>query len=73
MDIGDFVVVNAKDIKLWQQAPAKCFSSLRSRWFPQESAGRLMDRDPRKVVEHAVNSMLAKNKLQISYVTPQSL
>lgn len=68
MDMGDFVVViNAKDIKLTGN---KLLDKQYSRHsghpggFRQESAGRLMDRDPRKVIEHAVTGMLAKNKLQ---------
>ena len=68
MDMGDFVVViNAKDIKLTGN---KLMDKLYSRHsghpggFRQESAGRLMDRDPRKVIEHAVSGMLAGNKLK---------
>jgi large subunit ribosomal protein L13 len=68
MDMGDFVVViNAKDIKLTgNKLLAKLYSrhSGQPGGFRQESAGRLMDRDPRKVIEHAVTGMLPKNKLQ---------
>lgn len=67
MDMGDFVVViNAKDIKLTgNKLLDKQYSrhSGQPGGFKQESAGRLMDRDPRKVVEHAVSGMLAGNKL----------
>ncbi|MFH2085707.1 MAG: 50S ribosomal protein L13 [bacterium] len=68
MDMGDFVVVvNAEGVVLTGN---KLLSKQYSRHsghpggFRQESAGRLMDRDPRKVIEHAVHGMLAKNKLQ---------
>lgn len=68
MDMGDYVVViNAADIKLTgNKLLAKMYSrhSGHPGGFRQESAGRLMDRDPRKVIEHAVGGMLAKNKLQ---------
>ncbi len=68
MDMGDFVVViNAGDIKLTGN---KLLDKQYSRHsghpggFSQESAGRLLERDPRKVIEHAVGGMLPKNKLQ---------
>ena len=68
MDMGDFVVViNAGDIKLTgNKLLAKVYSrhSGHPGGFSQETAGNLMARDPRKVIEHAVNGMLAKNKLQ---------
>jgi large subunit ribosomal protein L13 len=41
--------------------------------FHQRRAGRLMDRDPRKVVEHAVRGMLAKNKLQDPRMSSKSI
>jgi len=67
MDMGDFVVViNAKDIKLTgNKLLAKQYSrhSGHPGGFSQESAGRLMARDPRKVIEHAVDGMLSHNKL----------
>jgi len=73
MDMGDYVVViNAKDIKLTGN---KLLDKLYSRHsghpggFRQESAGNLLDRDPRKVIENAVNGMLAKNKLQSPRMT----
>lgn len=73
MDMGDFVVViNAGDIKLTGN---KLFAKLYSRHsgqpggFRQESAGDLMNRDPRKVIEHAVLGMLPKNKLQSPRMT----
>lgn len=68
MDMGDFVVViNASDIKLTgNKLLAKLYSrhSGQPGGFRQESAGDLMNRDPRKVIEHAVLGMLPKNKLQ---------
>lgn len=68
MDMGDFVVViNAAHIKLTgNKLQDKVYSrhSGQPGGFHQETAGNLMDRDPRKVVEHAVRGMLAKNKLQ---------
>src|SRR5688500_3217603 len=68
MDMGDYVVVtNAKNVKLTgNKLLAKTYKrhSGHPGGFREESAGRLMDRDPRKVIEHAVNGMLAKNKLQ---------
>ncbi len=73
MDMGDFVVViNAKDIKLTGN---KLMDKLYSRHsgqpggFRQESAGKLLERDPRKVIENAVKGMLAKNKLQSPRLT----
>lgn len=70
MDMGDFVVViNAGDIKLTgNKLLAKQYSrhSGHPGGFSQETAGDLMNRDPRKVIEHAVEGMLAKNKLQSS-------
>ncbi len=68
MDMGDFVVViNAASIKLTgNKLLAKQYSrhSGHPGGFSQESAGRLMARDPRKVIEYAVRGMLPKNKLQ---------
>lgn len=68
MDMGDFVVViNAASIKLTgNKLLAKQYSrhSGQPGGFRQESAGRLMARDPRKVIEYAVRGMLPKNKLQ---------
>lgn len=68
MDMGDFVVViNAKDVTLTgNKLLAKQYSrhSGQPGGFRQESAGRLMERDSTKVIEHAVSGMLAKNKLQ---------
>jgi len=66
-DMGDFVVViNSDLIKLTGN---KLLDKLYSRHsgfpggFRQESAGRLMARDSRKVIEHSVNGMLPHNKL----------
>ena len=68
LDMGDFVVViNAKGVLLTgNKLLTKVYS--RHSGFPggfvQETAGNLLARDPRKVIEHAVSGMLAKNKLQ---------
>lgn len=66
-DMGDFVVViNSDKIKLTGN---KLLAKLYSRHsnfpggFRQESAGRLMERDSRKVIEHAVSGMIPHNKL----------
>ncbi len=68
MDMGDFVVViNSNKIKLTgNKLLAKLYSrhSGQPGGFRQEAAGKLMERDSRKVIEHAVGGMLAKNKLQ---------
>lgn len=68
MDMGDFVVViNASAVKLTgNKLLAKQYSrhSGHPGGFSQESAGSLLARDPRKVIEHAVAGMLPKNKLQ---------
>lgn len=68
MDMGDFIVViNAKDIKLTGNKLMNKFYYRHSGFpggFSQESAGNLLKRDARKVIEHAVAGMLPKNKLQ---------
>lgn len=73
MDMGDYVVViNAKDIKLTGNKLMDKFyfrHSGQPGGFRQESAGKLLDRDPRKVIENAVKGMLAKNKLQSPRLT----
>jgi large subunit ribosomal protein L13 len=66
-DMGDFVVViNADKIKLTGNKLLDKLYSRHSNFpggFRQESAGRLMARDSRKVIEHAVSGMLPHNKL----------
>ena len=66
-DMGDFVVViNSDKIKLTGNKLLQKLYSRHSNFpggFAQESAGRLMDRDSRKVIEHAVNGMIPHNKL----------
>lgn len=66
-DMGDFVVViNSDKIKLTGNKLLQKLYSRHSNFpggFSQESAGRLMDRDSRKVIEHAVNGMIPHNKL----------
>lgn len=68
MDMGDFVVViNAKDIKLTGNKLLDKYYYRHSGHpggFTRESAGNLLVRDPRKIIEHAVAGMLPKNKLQ---------
>lgn len=73
MDMGDFVVViNAGKI---QFTGNKLKDKLYSRHsghpggFRQETAGDLLARDPRKIIERAVSGMLAKNKLQSPRMT----
>ncbi|KKU13759.1 MAG: 50S ribosomal protein L13 [Microgenomates group bacterium GW2011_GWC2_45_8] len=68
MDMGDHVVViNAKDIQFTGNKLMDKYYYRHSGHpggFTQESAGNLLVRDPRKIIEHAVAGMLAKNKLQ---------
>ena len=68
LDSGDFVVViNSDQIKL---TGAKTSQKVyhRHSGIPgghrEETAGNLLARDSRKVLEHAVSGMLPKNKLQ---------
>ncbi len=67
-DMGDFVVViNAKDIVLTgnKLLDKKYYRhSMYPGGFREEVAGKLMERDPRKVIEHALLGMLPKNKLR---------
>lgn len=67
LDFGDYVIViNVQAIKLTgNKLLAKRYSrhSGHPGGFVQETAGKLMSRDPRKVIEHAVSGMLPKNKL----------
>src|SRR5690242_8845489 len=66
-DMGDFVVViNSDKIKLTGNKLLNKLYSRHSNFpggFRQETAGNLMDRDSRKVIEHAVSGMLPHNKL----------
>ena len=66
-DMGDFVVViNSDMIKLTGNKLLDKVYSRHSNFpggFRQESAGRLMDRDSRKVIEHSISGMLPHNKL----------
>ena len=68
IDSGDFVVViNADKIVL---SGTKMLNKTYARHsgqpdgFKSVTAGQLMKKDPRKVIEHAVKGMLPKNKLQ---------
>ena len=67
-DTGDYVVViNAKGLKLTGNKLLKKIYSRHSGFpggFRQENAGSLLSRSPAKLLEHAVNGMLPKNKLQ---------
>lgn len=67
IDTGDFVVViNASAVVLTgNKLQDKVYSrhSGHPGGFRQETAGSLMERDPRKVIERAVSGMLPKNKL----------
>ncbi len=67
MDMGDVVVViNAGSVVLTGNKLQDKRYSRHSGYpggFRQESAGDLMNRDPRKVIERAVSGMLPKNKL----------
>jgi len=68
IDSGDYVVViNAKNVKL---SGRKALQKIYTRYsgYPsglrEISYERLMQKDPRKIIEHAVSGMLPKNKLR---------
>lgn len=73
MDNGDFVVViNAKDLKVTgRKLDQKVYT--RYSGYPgglkKTSLSRLMNTDPRKVVQNAVSGMLPKNKLRAPRMT----
>lgn len=73
MDNGDYVVViNAKDLKVTGRKMAqKVYKSYSG--YPgglkEITLTRLMDKDPRKVVQNAVSGMLPKNKLRAQRMT----
>lgn len=68
MDCGDFVVViNADKIKLTGKKWTDKMYARHSGFpggFREESAEKLMDRKPTKILELAVSGMLPKNKLR---------
>lgn len=68
VDSGDFVVViNAKDVVVTgQKASQKMYQSHSGipGGFKEISFEKLMEKDPRKIIEHAVKGMLPKNKQQ---------
>ncbi len=68
MDNGDFVVaINAKDIKVTGKKMTDKLYQSHSGYpggFKELRLEQLMDKDPRKVIEHAVKGMLPKNKHQ---------
>lgn len=68
LDSGDFVVaINANDIVLsGNKMSTKVYSrhSGQPGGYKEETVASLMQKDPRKVIEHAVKGMLPKNKLQ---------
>jgi large subunit ribosomal protein L13 len=73
MDNGDYVVViNAKDLKVTGR---KLMQKVYTRYsgYPgglkKTTLTRLMDKDPRKVVQNAVSGMLPKNKLRAPRMT----
>lgn len=67
-DMGDFVVViNSEKVKLTGSKPDNKFYK-RYSGYPSgqniTSFKKMMEKDPRKVIYHAVNGMLPKNKLR---------
>ncbi|MCK4338446.1 MAG: 50S ribosomal protein L13 [Candidatus Cloacimonetes bacterium] len=67
-DIGDYVVViNAEEVKLTGHKPDNKIYK-RYSGYPSgqniTSFKKMMEKDPRKVIHHAVNGMLPKNKLR---------
>lgn len=72
-DMGDYVVViNAKDIVLTGNKKLDKIYYRHSMYpggFREEAAGKLLARDSRKVVEHALLGMLPKNKLRDARMT----
>lgn len=68
LDSGDYIVViNAKDVKVTgRKAAQKIYTSYSG--YPgglkEISYERLLNKDPRKVIQNAVSGMLPKNKLR---------
>lgn len=72
-DMGDFcVVINSDKIKLTGNKLMDKLYSRHSNYpggFRQETAGNLLKRDSRKVIEHAVSGMLPHNLLHSPRMT----
>jgi large subunit ribosomal protein L13 len=68
LDNGDFVVaINAKEIKVTGKKLDQKLYQSHSGYpggFKEITLKRMMSKDPRKVIEHAVKGMLPKNKLR---------
>lgn len=68
IDSGDYIVaINAAKVVLTgNKMQAKVYNTHSGipGGFKSTTAERLMDKDPKKVIEHAVRGMLPKNKLQ---------
>lgn len=66
VDSGDFVVViNAKDVVVTgNKATGKMYyrHSMIPGGFKERSYAKVMNDDPRKIIEHAVRGMVSKNK-----------
>ena len=67
LDTGDFVIVtNAEKIKLTGKKMAQK-KYVRHSGYPgglkSETFNKLMEKDPRKIIEHAIKGMLPKNRL----------
>ena len=67
LDTGDFVIVtNARKIKLTGKKMAQK-KYVRHSGYPGglkiETFDKLMEKDPRKIIEHAIKGMLPKNRL----------
>lgn len=67
LDNGDFVVVtNADKIKVTGKKITQKIYTRHSGYpggLKQETFAKLMEKDPRKIIEHAIKGMLPKNRL----------
>lgn len=67
LDTGDFVVVtNADKIKVTGKKITQKIYTRHSGYpggLKQETFAKLMEKDPRKIIEHAIKGMLPKNRL----------
>lgn len=72
LDCGDFVVViNAEKVKLTGNKLEGKKYYTHSKYpggLKEESAGKMLERHPEKVIELAVNGMLPKNKLRKAFM-----
>jgi large subunit ribosomal protein L13 len=68
VDSGDFVVlINAKDVEVTgnKRANKMYYShSMIPGGFKEASFEKVMEKDPRKIIEHSVIGMLSKNKMR---------